>query len=42
LDQLLETNPTALKIMAIDNEGFHKTERTITPENIILLFIPPY
>ena len=30
------------KIMLLDNGAFHKAQRLIIPENISLLFIPPY
>ena len=42
LEQFSEINPTELKIMLLDNGAFHKAERLRIPENIILLFIPPY
>ena len=28
--------------MLLDNGAFHKAERLVIPENIFLLFIPPY
>lgn len=34
--------PEELKIIVIDNAGFHSTKDIILPENIILLPIPPY
>jgi transposase len=42
LEQFSKTNPTELKIMLLDNGAFHKAERLVISENIILLFIPPY
>lgn len=42
LEQFSEINPTELKIMLLDNGAFHKAERLLIPQNIILLFIPPY
>jgi len=42
LDHFSEINPSELKIMLFDNGAFHKAERLVVPENIILLFIPPY
>jgi hypothetical protein len=42
LEQFSKTNPTELKIMLLDNGAFHKAERLVIPENIILLFIPPF
>lgn len=42
LDEFSKINPNELKIMLLDNGAFHKAERLVIPENIILLFIPPY
>jgi len=35
-------NPNELKIVIIDNAGFHSTKNIIIPDNIILINIPPY
>ena len=42
LEHFSEINPSELKIILLDNGAFHKAERLVAPENIILLFIPPY
>jgi transposase len=34
--------PKELKVMILDNGAFHKAKRLIVPNNIILIFIPPY
>ena len=34
--------PQEIKIVVIDNAGFHSTKNIQIPENIILLNIPPY
>jgi transposase len=35
-------NPEELKIIVLDNGAFHKAKKLIVPENIILIFLPPY
>jgi transposase len=30
------------KILLLDNGAFHKAKRLIIPDNIALVFIPPY
>jgi len=42
LDEFSNTNPDEFKILLLDNGAFHKSEKLIIPENIELLFIPPY
>lgn len=42
LDAFSETNPTELKVILLDNGAFHKGKNLIIPNNIILIFIPPY
>ncbi len=42
LKQLSEHKPNELKIVVIDNAGFHSTKDMEIPENIKLLRIPPY
>lgn len=42
LDDFSKENPTELKIMVLDNGRFHKAIKLIIPENIVLLFLPPY
>jgi transposase len=34
--------PAELKIVVLDNGAFHKAKRLIIPNNIVLLFLPPY
>lgn len=35
-------NPKELKIVVLDNGAFHKAKKLVIPENIILIFLPPY
>jgi transposase len=42
LDDFSKVNPTELKIMVLDNGKFHKAKKLIIPENVILIFLPPY
>ena len=42
LKQLSEHKPKELKIIVIDNAGFHSTKDMEIPNNIRLLRIPPY
>lgn len=35
-------NPEELKIMVLDNGAFHKAKKITIPENIVLVFLPPY
>lgn len=42
LKQLSEHKPNELKIVVIDNAGFHSIKNMEIPENIKLLRIPPY
>ena len=35
-------NPDEFKIMVLDNGAFHKAKSLIIPDNIALLFLPPY
>lgn len=35
-------NPKELKLVVIDNAGFHSTKNITIPDNIILINIPPY
>lgn len=42
LKQLSEHKPSELKIVVIDNAGFHSTKDMEIPKNIKLLRIPPY
>ncbi len=42
LNDFLLQNPTEFKIMVLDNGAFHKAKTLKIPENIALLFLPPY
>lgn len=42
LDSLSNKNPEEFKIMVLDNGAFHKAKKLRVPENIALIFLPPY
>lgn len=42
LDEFSKQNPNEYKIMVLDNGAFHKSKSLIIPENIGLIFLPPY
>ncbi len=42
LDEFSKTYPDSLNILQIDNGRFHTSQDLVVPENIILLFQPPY
>ena len=42
LDMFSFQNPDEFKIMVLDNGAFHKAKSLIIPENIVLIFLPPY
>lgn len=42
LENFTIENPKELKIMVLDNGRFHKAIKLIIPENIVLVFLPPY
>jgi transposase len=42
LDSFSAQNPDEFKIMVLDNGAFHKAKTLEIPENIGLLFLPPY
>ncbi len=42
LDELSKINENEFKILLLDNGAFHKSKELKVPENIALLFIPPY
>ena len=42
INEFSNENPTELKIIVLDNGAFHKSKSLIIPENIILIFLPPY
>ncbi len=42
LDELSQAYPNSLNILQVDNGRFHKSKDLVVPDNIILLFQPPY
>ena len=42
LNELAELNPHEYKIIFLDNGAFHKAKRLVIPQNIGLIFLPPY
>jgi transposase len=42
LDQFSQAYPDSLNILQVDNGAFHKAKDLVIPDNIILLFQPPY
>ena len=42
LEDFSKMDPEELKIIVIDNAGFHSTKDVVLPKNIFLLPIPPY
>ena len=42
LDELAKMKPEEFKLMLLDNGAFHKAASLIIPDNIALIFIPPY
>jgi transposase len=42
LDTLSLQNLEELKIMVLDNGAFHKAQKLKIPDNIVLVFLPPY
>ena len=42
LEDFNQQNPRELKIVTIDNAGFHACKNSTIPENIKLIKIPPY
>jgi transposase len=42
LNEFSAQNPTEFKIIVLDNGAFHKAKSLIIPENIGLIFLPPY
>lgn len=42
LKELSAYKPTELKIVVLDNGAFHKTKSLIVPDNVVLIFLPPY
>ena len=42
LDEFSQAYPHSLNVLQVDNGRFHKSRDLIMPENVILLFQPPY
>jgi transposase len=42
LQKLSKRKPKELKAVVLDNGSFHKSKKLIIPDNIILIFLPPY
>ena len=42
LDEFSKAYPDSVNILQVDNGRFHKGKDLIVPENVILLFQPPY
>ena len=42
LEEFAAESPTVFKIMVLDNGAFHKAKSLKIPENIALVFLPPY
>ena len=42
LNEFSKHNPDEFKIMVLDNGAFHKAKALIIPDNIALIFLPPY
>lgn len=42
LEEFSKKSPNEFKIILLDNGAFHKAARLVIPENIALVFIPPY
>lgn len=42
LDEMSKHKPDEYKIMVLDNGAFHKAKSLKVPENICLIFLPPY
>jgi transposase len=42
LNNFALTKPAELKVIVLDNGAFHKAKKLIIPNNIVLIFLPPY
>lgn len=42
LDELSKQRPTEYKVITLDNGAFHKAKSLEIPDNIVLIFLPPY
>lgn len=42
LDHFAATDPTSFHLLLLDNGTFHKAQALLLPQNVALLFFPPY
>ena len=42
MDELSKQNLNELKLVVLDNGAFHKAKALKIPDNIIMIFLPPY
>ena len=42
LEELSKYYPNELKLLVLDNGAFHKSDQLVIPQDIILIFLPPY
>ena len=42
LDQFSLQNEQELKLIVLDNGAFHKARTLVIPDNIVIIFLPPY
>jgi transposase len=42
LDEFSRTYPNSLNILQVDNGRFHTSKDLVVPDNVVLLFQPPY
>jgi transposase len=42
LEELSKYYPEELKLVVLDNGAFHKANQLVVPDDIILIFLPPY
>lgn len=42
LNEFSTQKPNELKVVVLDNGAFHKAKRLVVPDNIILIFLPPF
>lgn len=42
LDIFSEKNPNELLVLVLDNAAFHKAKKIVLPNNVRMIFLPPY
>jgi transposase len=42
MNEFSKERPMELKVIVLDNGAFHKVRTLVIPDNIILIFLPPY